>query len=399
MLTKSNQNKIRFIFIPATILFSILLVFLASELYIRLAMPRYMWESHDPMQDWQIDVRLGWTQKPLLHAVMRDPRDGEPILFESNQDGVMPVWVKRSKKSGTLRIMLFGDSTVVGRSARQEGRITVLLERLVSSRGIRAEVINAGVEGYSTDQELIRMQALVPVYKPDIVACCVTLNDLRANVASEQYGLAKPVFILTQNKELRYVPPDIKDTAMPGFWSGIKSLPKYSALYKFFYPQLLKVRSTLLRWGKRPLLASYPFGDDEVCYYEPDRLKNFDWDLFVALLKQMQKTARDNGAAFFFYLHPAVEEVSDFFIKQIQMQRYLKEGSYDRYTLERVMRTIATENTISFCPLIDYFLANSSRGPFYLSRRDPHANETGYLITAERLTQFMLESGLIRAAD
>ena len=55
-----------------------------------------------------------------------------------------------AKPAGTLRVLSLGDSHTQGYEVRQEATFSAVLERALARRGLRAEVLNAGVSGYST---------------------------------------------------------------------------------------------------------------------------------------------------------------------------------------------------------------------------------------------------------
>ena len=68
--------------------------------------------------------------------------------FRTNPDGLQPHTAQRAKTPGLLRIMIFGDSTAAGRRVPEQDRVHVKLQKMLESKGIHAEVLNAGVQGY-----------------------------------------------------------------------------------------------------------------------------------------------------------------------------------------------------------------------------------------------------------
>lgn len=379
----------RFLAIVLSLIFCIFI----SELFICLFLPDYFWKYWDASMDWQLDEKLGWVQKPNLDVTTRTAKD-QLVRFRTNQDGLIPATAEREKNSDKIRIMVFGDSTVVGRAVPQDKSVTAQMEQRLCSIGIPAEVINAGVEAYSTDQVFIRIQQLVPLYNPDIVVYGFCTNDLWGNLIRNDFGRYKPVFVINENGTLEEIPPDIKKSEIRVFSSGVKRLLKSSAVYRFFLPKARVLMSKFITWE----LQNY-IGLTQGYYYKPEELKRINWSLFTALLKQMEEFSRKCGAKYFFYPHPELVEVWDPCIQLIEKRRGLKPGEYDRRAIENCLKEIAKDTSVDFCPVIDYFIANKSRGPFHLLPRDPHCNPDGYELLAEVISQFLIESGFITLND
>lgn len=80
------------------------------------------------------------------------------------------------------RIMLFGDSFTYGFGVKLTETFGTSLEREMSLRCGNAEVVNAGVVGYGSDQEYLFMQEAVERYSPSFVIVTVYCNDPADNI-------------------------------------------------------------------------------------------------------------------------------------------------------------------------------------------------------------------------
>ncbi|GEM_PF-6814926 len=330
------------------------------------------------------DERLGWVQKPELDVTTLN-EFGWTVRFQTNEDGLTPPQARREKKPGVVRVMFFGDSTVVGRGVPQDKTVNAYLERFLLGKGIKAEVINAGVQGYSTDQALLRMKQLLPLYRPDVVIYGACDNDFGGNVSPSAYGQVKPRFQLNSDGFLEEIPLEF-NKKITSFGNGPSKWLQFSALYRFLQPRLFTLRAQVGRWEERNLL-----GIASDIYYQPKTLHQIDWQIFSALIREMKKTAEQNHAKFFFYTHPAIAEIWDPYIQDTERKLKLKPGEYDRYAIERRLQKIAEETGTNFIPLIDSFRERQSEGPFHLLPRDPHCNPVGYRLTAEALGKVLLE--------
>jgi hypothetical protein len=366
-----------------TIICFVCLSFLVLEIGVRLIVPKTSWQFRDFTSDWQLDKVLGWVQKPNLDVSDRTDF-GWVVRFQTNKDGLTPATAQRIKTNNRLRIMIFGDSTVVGRTIPQDKTISAQLEQLLYSKNINAEVINAGVQGYATDQILLRMIQLVPLYKPDIVIYGLCQNDFLGNQDSQANGQAKPVYKIREHGEIELIPPVLKDKIYSG-GSGLRKWIQYSALYRYLQPGFLKLRMMLGRLNGQNTVV--PDELDEF-YYNKQSLNKINWDLFKYLIKEMAMVSKVNGAQFLFYAHPSLHEVWEPYIKNIEQILKLKPGQYDKYAIELQLTRIANEEHIVFIPMINWFWKHESEGPFHLLPRDPHCNPNGYRLIAENLSGY-----------
>ena len=377
----------------AAVLVSCLAGLLLLEAGIRLFLPASQWKYHDSSMDWQPDARLGWVLRPS-QDVTTVAEQGWSVRFRTNADGLTPVTARREKPPGTVRIMLFGDSTVVGRSVPPEATVHADLRRLLERGGHRVDIVNAGVEGYSTDQVLLQIERLIPLYHPDLVVYAFCDNDLGGNAGSEAYGVAKPRFRLEEDGRLRLVPIDRLDGEIPTFGGGPWKWVQFSAVYRVVRPRLMVLRARFGDWEHRNLI-----GLPSEMYFDPRQLAAADWKLFSALLVRMKEVSAQSGARFFFYSHPAIAEVWDPYIRDVEARAHLKPGQYDRFALQKRLQAVASESGVLYCPLIESFVRQEKRGPFHLLPRDPHCNPVGYEVTAETLTAFLESSDLLNQSQ
>ncbi|SRR5258708_17357246 len=357
------------------VLFGVVASLVTLEVAVRILLPGKYWEFRDATDDWQLDSRLGWTQRGNLNVSTRI--DSEWIEFKTNADGLLPPNAQYNKRTRhTARILMLGDSTVVGRAVPEQSRVHHQLELALAKRGIPAEVMNAGVQGYSTDQELLRLEQLVPTYTPDIVIVAVCTNDFGQNYVDQASGINKPHFELQRNGGLRYFPPD-PQTRISRLGTGLSATLQRSALYRAIQPALLRLRAQVGGWENRNML-----GLASDVYYSREAFDKVGFELFEALLTRMHVSSASVGARFYFYLHPAVEEVWLPFIADSIRQAGIPPNRYDPYVYERKMREIASRNELRFIPQISEFRSRPNDGPFHLLPRDPHCNATCYKITA-----------------
>lgn len=361
---------------------SSLVALLVLEVAIRLVVPESQWKYRDASMDWQPDSRLGWVPRPDLDVATRGEQ-GETVRFRTNPDGLTPWTARRERQPGLVRILFVGDSTVVGRAVPPEATVHAALQRLLARRGVRAEILNAGVEGYSTDQALLRLRELLPLYRPDVVIYGLCDNDFGGNAVSEAYGVAKPRFVLAEEGRLELQPPPAngRPAEIAKFVRGPRSWIQHAAVYRIVRPRLMVLRARLGGWEGRNLI-----GLPQEIYSDPRQMDALNWPLLTALVREMRDESARHGAAFLFYSHPAIAEVWEPYIRDVEARAGLALVQYDRFALQKRLQAVGRAESITYCPLIERFLAAADRGPFHLLPRDPHCNAVGYQVTAEGLT-------------
>ena len=133
------------------------------------------------------DGELGWRYRPLARARHRD--DGFDVAIEINAHGFRDGPFE--ERSDRPRIVALGDSLTFGWGVEaHEGFTSQLEERLA------ADVLNLGVSGYGTDQELLLWERQGRALRPRVVLLTVCANDLEEIARPAAYGRSKPWFSL-----------------------------------------------------------------------------------------------------------------------------------------------------------------------------------------------------------
>jgi hypothetical protein len=127
---------------------------------------------------YQPDAARGYSLRPGMEGRYR--KEGEAFV-RINSDGLRDREHSKEKPAGTLRIAVVGDSYAEAFQVDQEKAFWSVMERRLqdcpSLGGRRVEVINFGVSGYGTAQELITLRERVWAYSPDVVLLALTTNN------------------------------------------------------------------------------------------------------------------------------------------------------------------------------------------------------------------------------
>jgi lysophospholipase L1-like esterase len=128
--------------------------------------------------------RIGWEPLPL--AERKRFRTG------INDLGYRDVNHPVAKPPGVLRITVIGDSIAQGTGIEDEKAIFPrALETSLRAKGVPAEVLNFGVAGYNTQQEVETLVTKGLAYSPDVVVLAYCLNDRSFEAGQMPQGMAR----------------------------------------------------------------------------------------------------------------------------------------------------------------------------------------------------------------
>lgn len=128
----------------------------------------------------------------------------------------------RPKPPGVFRVLCLGDSHTQGYEVRQEHTYAAVLERFLNANGLRAEVINAGVSGFGTAEQVAYLESEGVKWQPDAVVVGFFANDYEDNLKAGLFQLeADGSLKVVKREHLPGVSVQDKLYAVPGAkWLG-----------------------------------------------------------------------------------------------------------------------------------------------------------------------------------
>lgn len=128
----------------------------------------------------------GWVERPIYQRSSNPylryelvPNSKNPNI-SINSAGFRGREYSLARPANTFRVIMLGDSEIFSYMLKQSEMLTAQLEDLLNQRsgsGIRYEVLNFGVEGYCTLQELEMLKTKALKYNPDLIILNYVLND------------------------------------------------------------------------------------------------------------------------------------------------------------------------------------------------------------------------------
>ncbi|TKJ42408.1 hypothetical protein CEE37_01625 [candidate division LCP-89 bacterium B3_LCP] len=161
---------------------------------------RFTWKGFRPHRSTQTlsyDDTLGWVGKINSETLLSE--GGIKVPCRINNWGFRdyrsyPI----DKTSGKHRLLILGDSFVMGTGIAEEARVSQQLEAQDSS----IIAYNFGIMGYSTDQELLVLKKYGPQVQPDDIFLFFCANDLIYNDSDFGHKIPKPHFRLNADGSL-----------------------------------------------------------------------------------------------------------------------------------------------------------------------------------------------------
>jgi hypothetical protein len=145
-----------------------------------------------------VDRDRGWALRPGAQGWYL--KEGHAYV-RINSRGLRDREHSKIKPPRTIRIAVLGDSFTEARQVPMEQDFASVMERVINRRcgslgGRHAEVLNFGVIGYGTAQELITLREHVWSYSPDIVVLAFfTGNDVQDNWPVGSLSRLRPFFL------------------------------------------------------------------------------------------------------------------------------------------------------------------------------------------------------------
>ncbi|UCE86693.1 MAG: SGNH/GDSL hydrolase family protein [Deltaproteobacteria bacterium] len=253
---------------------------------------------------YQRDAHTGTALRPGAEGMSR----GEGGAFvRINRQGRRDEERAFEKPADVVRVAVLGDSFALARQVPLEQTFGSVLERLLPDcpglSGRRVEVLNFGVSGYGTAQELQTLRHRVWPYDPDLVLLAVTTgNDLRDNSRALS-GVANRPYFRLEGSEL------VLDTSFRDLPSHrVRSSPLARAAYfMIHHSRVVQVINEALNVRKRRSwmrqrstpgrLEGFAYGLDHEIYAPPRTAEWSEaWRVTEALIARMDEEVRERGA-------------------------------------------------------------------------------------------------------
>jgi hypothetical protein len=364
----------------------------------------------------------GWALRPGTSGWVRDENKAG-VFVTINSDGLRDREHSLGKPPGTLRIAVLGNSYTEAMQVPLEQTYWAVMEREVARAGLpgvrNVEVINFGVGGFGTAQELITLRTKVWKYQPDVVLLAfLTGNDVLYNHRELNQQPQAPYFVY---RDGRLVLDDSFRALLRS--SRIKEVQASVERHSAVLQTVLHIRTSFKQWvftlrqrlsAVKKEFESGPVSSDpndiavvaNHSVYVPPKDRKWDeaWHVTEGLIRLMRDEVESRGATFVVATLTNAPQVHPDL--QVRQRFAEKLGVPDLYYPDRRIRQLAEREGIPSVHLVETMApkaaAENIQWHGFGGSAAGHWNETGNRIAGEliaaRLSEVLRERGVPQPA-
>jgi lysophospholipase L1-like esterase len=261
------------------------------------------------------------------------------LTYYTNNFGLRGQDISIEKAPGTKRVILLGDSFTFGEGVKLEDTFSTQLQKIMSLSSDRpVEVLNFGVSGWQTRDEIIFLSEFAMKFKPDLVLVVYVLND-----ADRAGGL--------------------------DFWNNFRRTYENRKLNHSYLLSYIYARIARTVYGRRYIDS----------LLESALMEKEKWDASFRQLLRGQELAKRGGFKYGVLIFPFMYELTD---------------EYPFKPLNKMISDYCENHNIPVNDILPAF-----RGiPYtdlWVHGSDQHPNEKSHRIAAEAMAEFVLKENLL----
>ena len=287
--------------------FGLLLLSLLLSAVLAEGVLRMVWTL--PMHPWnqsfiEHDSILGWRKIP--HAKGKYVTDEYEVFEYFNSRGLRGPEYPYEPQDHQYRILVLGDSHAEGYAVDFESLFSEIMKKKLNDNlaiESKAEVINSGTRGYSTDQELLFFEQEGKRYQPALTILMFCHNDVWYNSQYKMWRWYKPLFKIEKDGvRLTHVPVPKPD---PISMDRLKQfLNEHFYLYRFVHERIS--HSSFYSWLIKLGLVSFP-NELRVWQKNTSAQVREAWNLTEALLVELKEKVVSSGGRLLVFYVPSRE--------------------------------------------------------------------------------------------
>ena len=404
------QLSPRFLFKIILVIPGIVIGLLLGELALRIV-------GYSYPEFYHIDFQRGYSLRPGVRGWY--DKEGKAYV-EINSDGLRDREHSIAKPANTLRIAIIGDSYAEALQVPVESAFWSVMERDLATCGSRTkqlEVLNFGVSGYGTAQELITLRKHVWKYSPDIIILTFTTsNDITDNSRVLRKTNEVPYYIpqndrlvlddsFKENLNFRF-----RQSSFGQVWTWFRDhfrlIQAILGASRAIRLRLESLRSpaqpekTAVSVKSKDLELSSELGLDNLIYVEPESVEWKEaWKVTEELVETMRNEVLAKGARFLVVtlsngpqVAPSAESrtnfmqrfgVTDLFYPDNRIKALGARERFDVLALAPEMQSYASQNNI----VLHGFDGNLGSG---------HWNTAGHHVAGDLLAQKLCSEGWLK---
>jgi lysophospholipase L1-like esterase len=274
-----------------------------------------------------------------------------------------------SSNPSTYRVIVLGDSIAFGNNLPVEDTFSFQLQQRLISEGRDLEILNFGVGGYDTLQEVSLLEHRGLKYHPDLVVVAYCLNDISiASVNPESFQRMQPLYssFLYESRLVQLISNNI-ETIRTKNW--LKHMNEPQVFHREYEKQIDSIgdgESELL-----DLMNQSPKWPSTTWYGERDRVGRLRFGF-----RHLARISNENGFRVVIMIIPLLLDNG---------------GVYSHRAAHRIVEMEARRAGFDTIDLTDEFM-RAGMGNLKISLGDiTHPNRAGHILMADSLSAFIDE--------
>ena len=421
MHNRLKNNIQNFTLIIISILISLILSEFLLRLYFfgRLSEPDYyngsgLREPHETR---------GWTLVP--DKVSLQSTLDYTVVERINSKGLRDIEHTYIPDKGRYRIVVLGDSFMEGYQVDLEKSFPRLLEKKL--KDINADVVNMGVGGYGTTQELLTLKEEGLKYKPKLVIMAFFPSN---DIVNNSEKLTRLLWVGSQSNIKIFGRPFAKKNndnkiiiTKPDYTRALKwtkekrnklrrdseerTFLQRTVLYLFIELFVKQIQESNVRIPKYdpnilygPFLADFNANKNgrSITKQEYRKIQDEAWNITKEMILQTRDLAKRNGAKFLLLVIPVKLQIDADFQNMIKRKfPYLK---FELNKINKKISNFAKKNDIKYLDLLNTFKEKEKEKEkkLYFKFIDHvHWNENGHKVAANKVADYVYKNFILRS--
>lgn len=291
-----------------------------------------------------------------------------------------------TKPPGMFRVVVLGDSFMDALQVDYEDTFAHRLEQELRRLNVSAEVINLGMRGFQTQQELLTLERYGSQFQPDLVLLAFFVNDVLDNRAN------------ASELSLEFLRSRQYETPVEGEF--FRRLPDFAQVFARLAQRVFPNTYVLVQkwlwsqWGDKS--DYYPDPYNNLRADSPPSLRE-GWNRTEQYLRQARDQAAARDAKFFLFYIPLREAVYPDLWRQ-ELSRYppLRNLTVDFDSMPRALSSIVAEEDIPFLDLGPGFREYANRTgqyTYFTGALEAHWNAAGHRVAAALVAEALVRQG------
>jgi lysophospholipase L1-like esterase len=335
----------------------------------------------------QYDAELGVSLIPNMKVT--HSRGCFTGVVETNRWGFRDRDRMLEKTPGEFRIALIGDSVVEGVHVNPDQVMNIQMEKLLQQKGYKSvEVMDFGIEGIGTTQELIMYKERIRQFHPDLVVLTVSDNDIMNNSSTLQpksYGIHTwycPYYNLDAGGNLVFQP--VQHRPLNGL---ITFLDRHSYLAYYIERVWYRADLPLYKWHGMPVY----FGSYSNDPLDPEWQSA--WTVTEKVMARMRDTVEADGAKFVVVPWSNFSDIDPDWRQFLTKQFGPLPQEMAPEKLDQRLQQMAGRENITMASLTPYMQAyrdeHHLQWPYFSLTCDPHFSALGHQVAAAAMIDLL----------